>query len=172
VFPLVLKKHSDATFVLAGMNPPQELKERANEHIQVTGFVEDMGAEISCSSLYVSPMISGSGFKNKIVESVMNGTYIVGTRLSFEFLPPELRRLLREVEGAEEMAAAINTFLEDPSRFDERLKQIQTVIMSQYSWSNRSSDLLQLLGDAYTSRFSHSLVPEKLEIEKTMAMSG
>lgn len=172
VFPLVLKEHPDATFVLAGMNPPEELKKRANERVQVTGFVEDMGAEIACSSLYVSPMISGSGFKNKIVESVMNGTYIVGTRLGFEFLPPELRRLLSEVDGAKEMAAAINTFLDDPSQFDERLKQIQTAIMSQYSWSNRSVDLLHLLADAYTCHVPHGRAPERLEIENTVTISG
>src|SRR6185437_334898 len=60
VFPFVLKRHPDATLVVAGMNPPQELRNRASEHVRVTGFVEDMGAEIACSSLYVSPMVSGS----------------------------------------------------------------------------------------------------------------
>lgn len=172
VFPLVLKRHSDATLVLAGMNPVRELTARANGHVQVTGFVEDMGAEISCSSLYVSPMISGSGFKNKVVEAIINGTYIVGTSLSFEFLPPELRSLLSTVDGPEEMARAINTFLDDPSQFDEQLKQIQTTILSQFSWTNRSLDLLHLLDDAYTNHLAHIPMPERLEIEKTVTISG
>lgn len=171
VFPLVLKRHPDATLVLAGMNPIRELTERANEHVQVTGFVEDMGAEIARSSLYVSPMISGSGFKNKIVEAVINGTYIVGTPLSFEFLPPELRTLLSVADGAEEMAGAINTFLDDPSRFDERLKRIQSATMAQFSWGNRSLDLLHLLDDAYTSHFGKPL-PERVGIENTMPIRG
>lgn len=171
VFPLVLKRHPDAMLVLAGMNPIRELTRRANEHVRVTGFVEDMGAEISCSSLHVSPMVSGSGFKNKVIEAIINGTYIVGTGLSFEFLPPVLRSLLSAVDRPEEMATFINTFLDDPSQFDERLKKIQTTIMAQFSWRNRSLDLLHLLDDAYRDHFSHIPV-SKVEIDKTVAISG
>ena len=167
VFPLVLKKHPDSTFVLAGMNPPRELKERANEHIHVTGFVDDMGAEISCSSLYVAPMISGGGFKNKIIEAIVNGTYVVGTRLSVEFLAPEVRNLLSVVRTAEEMATAINTFLDDPSQFDERLKQIQATIRSQFSWRNQSLDFLHLLADAHAVHFAPSPMSERdLKLQK------
>jgi glycosyltransferase involved in cell wall biosynthesis len=131
-----------------------------------------MGTEISCSSLYVSPMISGSGFKNKVVEALINGTYIVGTRLSFEFLPPELRGLLSAVDGAEEMAGAINTFLDDPTPFEERLQRIQSVVMSQFSWRNRSGDLLHLLDDAYTAHFGRRQSPAKVEMESIATLSG
>jgi glycosyltransferase involved in cell wall biosynthesis len=172
VFPLVLKQHPDATLVLAGMNPVRELTERASKNVRVTGFVEDMGTEISCSSLYVSPMISGSGFKNKVVEALINGTYIVGTRLSFEFLPPELRGLLSAVDGAEEMAGAINTFLDDPTPFEERLQRIQSVVMSQFSWRNRSGDFLHLLDDAYTAHFGRRQSPAKVEMESIATLSG
>jgi glycosyltransferase involved in cell wall biosynthesis len=154
------------------MNPVPELTERANEHVRVTGFVEDMGVEISCSSLYVSPMISGSGFKNKIVEAVIHGTYIVGTRLSFEFLPPEIRSLLTIVEGAEEMASAVNTFLDDPSQFDERLKRIQSVVIAQFSWRNRNLDLLHLLEDAYTSHSGVQRLPQRAKVETTVVIRG
>lgn len=171
VFPLVLNRHPDATLVLAGMNPPRELQERANKRVQVAGFVEDMGAEISCSSLYVAPMISGGGFKNKIVEAITNGTYVVGTRLSVEFLAPEIRKLLSVVRTPEEMARAINAFLDDPSQFDERLKQVRAAIISQFSWSNRTLELLHLLADAYAVHFRPSPVSERLEIAKA-AMTG
>lgn len=168
VFPLVLNRHPDAKLVLAGMNPIPELVARANEHVEVTGFVENMGAEIARSSLYVSPMISGSGFKNKVVEAVVNGTYVVGTRLSVEFLAPELRQLLAVVRGPEHMAAAINTFLDDPSQFDEKLMRIQMAVRDHFSWHKRSTDLLQLLGHAYRSHFTQSLISETLEIENTV----
>ena len=172
VFPFVLKRHPDATLVVAGMNPPQELRNRASEHVRVTGFVEDMGAEIACSSLYVSPMVSGSGFKNKIIEAILNGTYVVGTRLSVEFLSPELQALLSVVRRPEEMADAISAFLDDPRQFDERLKQIQTAMIAQCSWSNRSLDLLRLLTDAYTYHSGRRLPSGTLEIENTVTISG
>lgn len=170
VFPLVLKRHPDAKLVVAGMNPVPELTACASEHVHVTGFVKDMGAEIACSSLYISPMISGSGFKNKIIEALANGTYVVATPMSVEFLTPNLRDLLSIARNGAEMARAINMFLDDPSQFDERLEQIQAAVISQFSWRTRSLDLLQVLGEAYTSHPDQHLLSERIEIEKAVTI--
>ena len=153
VFPMVLRKHRDAQLVLAGMNPIPELLARQSAHVRVTGFVPDLGAEIACSSLYVSPLISGSGFKNKIVEAIVNGTYVVGTPMSFEFLDAKVQQLLSVPGNAEEMAAAINDFLDDPRRFDSRLSEAQRWVAESFSWADRASDLLNVVRDAHSGYF-------------------
>ncbi len=154
VFPLVLRKHPDAHLVLVGMNPVQELVERASEQVCITGFVQDIGTEIARSSLYVSPLITGSGFKNKIIEAILNGTYVVGTPMSFEFLDVELQHLLTVAESAEEMAGAVTDFLDDPRQFDSRLSELQSRMTSCFSWVARGADLLQLLKEAYSLYFN------------------
>jgi glycosyltransferase involved in cell wall biosynthesis len=150
VFPLILQRHPDTHIVLAGINPVKELIQRANRHVRVTGFVPDMGAEIASSSLYVSPLISGSGFKNKIVEAIMNGTYVVGTPMSFEFLDSELRPLVTVTKNAEQMAAAVNDFLDNPCKFDSRLDKLQKLVISRFSWAKSASELLLVLSDAHS----------------------
>ena len=154
VFPLILRQHPDTHIVFAGMNPVKELMQRANEHVRVTGFVQDMGAEIASSSLYVSPLISGSGFKNKIVEAIINGTYIVGTPMSFEFLDSDVRHLVTATETAEQMAAAVNDFLDNPRKFDSRLEELQKLVTSRFSWEKSASELLLALSDAHSLYFS------------------
>ena len=77
VFPLVLEHIPDAQFVVAGANPPPFLQERASGNVLITGYVEDLNREIARSALYIVPMISGGGFKNKVAEAAVNRTYIV-----------------------------------------------------------------------------------------------
>src|ERR1700685_45490 len=59
VLPPVLRAHPNTQLVIAGANPVPQLLSRANEHVRVTGFVEDMASEIAASTLYVAPMIMG-----------------------------------------------------------------------------------------------------------------
>lgn len=155
-FPKVLRKHPDAHLVLAGMNPVPQLAQRQSERVRLTGFVPDLGAEIACSSLYVAPLISGSGFKNKVLEALVNGTYVVGTPMSVEFLDPKIQQLLTVARNAQEMATAINDFLDDPSRFDSRLTEVQQLITESFSWADRAQDLLKVVSDAHSLYFNQS----------------
>jgi glycosyltransferase involved in cell wall biosynthesis len=148
VFPLILKRHPDARFVVAGVNPVPELSARANERIEITGFVEDLGAEIAHSSLYVAPLLSGGGFRNKVIEAVMRGTYLIGTSISVEFLPVAFQSLLSVADTPQKMADAVVDYFEHPGAYVDRLKQLRENVMAQFSWSARTYDLLGFLAEA------------------------
>ena len=55
-----------------GANPIPALLERASKNVVVTGFVEDLNREIACSEIFVAPLVSGGGFKNKVLEAIAN----------------------------------------------------------------------------------------------------
>lgn len=148
VFPLVLKRHPDATFVIAGVNPVPKLAAKANDRIQITGFVQDLGAEIARSSLYVAPLLSGGGFRNKVVEALMKGTYLVGTPMSVEFLPDDFRKLIPVGQNATELADLVVKYLDNPVAYQDRLEQLRQVVISDFSWRGRTSDLLRFLAEA------------------------
>jgi len=86
VFPLVRKAHPEAHLVVAGANPVPELLQPAGDYIRVTGYVAGMNDEIAASSLYVAPLITGGGFKNKVIEALGNRTYVAATPMALEFL--------------------------------------------------------------------------------------
>lgn len=148
VFPLILRKHPDAQFVVAGLNPAPELSARANEHIQVTGFVPDLGTEIARSSVYVAPLLSGGGFRNKVIEAIMKGTYLVGTSISVEFLPRDFQALLSVADTEKAMADSVISYFDDPTQYTERLNQLREIVISQYSWRGRTHDLVRLISEA------------------------
>ena len=85
--PTHRQERPEVTFVVAGRNPVPALQARAGGRVAILGSVDDMGAEIARSALYVAPLVSGGGFKNKVLEAIANGTYLAGTRMAVEFLP-------------------------------------------------------------------------------------
>jgi glycosyltransferase involved in cell wall biosynthesis len=152
IFPLVLERVPGATLVIAGANPVAELKSRENATIKIAGFVEDLPGLIAASRLYVAPMVSGGGFKNKVVEAISSGTYVVATPVGVEFLSPELRSLLSVASTPEDLADSIVSALRDPVATEARVEQLRETIGREFSWSRSAENLLSVLRRAAATR--------------------
>jgi glycosyltransferase involved in cell wall biosynthesis len=147
VLPLILERRPDIKFVVAGANPVEELVRRAGEHVEITGFVDDMREEIAKSSLYVAPLISGGGFKNKVAEAVTAGTYIVATSMAVEFLDARIREHLLLADEPQELAERVLEFLDNPSAYEERLKTVRKIIEEEFQWRGRAEELIRIAGE-------------------------
>ena len=145
VFPRILEQVPDAQIVLAGANPPPFLEQRASANVVVTGYVEDLNTEIARSSLYVVPMVTGGGFKNKVVEAIVNRTYVVATPLAVEFLDPHTRGLLAIAESPEQMSEMIVQLLRDPDACSPRLSALYDHVTRTFAWSQRACELLEII---------------------------
>lgn len=132
VFPLVRRSGPCAQLIIAGACPVPELEAKQNPGIRVTGAVADLGAEIASSQLYVVPMVYGSGFKNKVVEALANGTFVAGTSLAFEFLDFDLRKLMLVGDTPADLAHEIVAFLNAPYVFEKRLEQARRLAMERF----------------------------------------
>ena len=144
VFPLILRQVPDAQFVVAGANPPQFLRERAGGNVVITGHVEDLNREIARSTLFVAPMISGGGFKNKVVEAAANRTCVVATSIAVEFLEPSIRQLVEVADRPEEMAACVVALLRDPDARTSRASALYNHVSRSFTWSQRTQELLDI----------------------------
>jgi glycosyltransferase involved in cell wall biosynthesis len=144
VFPLVRQQIPEARIAIVGPNPVAELRARANDHVEITGFAPDLNQEIACSALYIAPLITGSGFKNKIAEALANGTYVVGTSTAAEFLEPGIRKLLTIVDEPAHMAEAIVRFLRDPAQYDEATTRLCDTVRERFTWGQRAAELAGL----------------------------
>ena len=144
VFPL-LRERSDVRLVIAGANPVPDLVARSSEQIEVTGYAENLRREIARSQLYVAPLICGGGFKNKVVEAITSGTYLVGTSLAVEFLGGRMRRLLTVADTPRQMAEAILTYLRAPQDFASRLETLKEIVDEEFTWRNKSKEFIEIL---------------------------
>ena len=122
VLPLVLAEEPRARVMVVGSEPPKRSTFRHAEAVELVGFVEDVREPLARYSLFVCPILSGSGVRVKLLEAFAAGIPVVSTRLGAEGLadrdgdtcaladqPAEFARrvidLLRDPQKAAEMAA-------------------------------------------------------------------
>lgn len=86
IFPLVLEKHPDVKFIIAGQRPVNKVVDLACENIEVTGFVRDLSAMYNKASVVVAPMRFGAGTQNKVLEAMAMGVPVVCTNIGFKGL--------------------------------------------------------------------------------------
>lgn len=144
VMPLLFKKRPDTRFVVAGQLPIPRLLESASKNIDVLGFVPDLRREIQRSQLYVAPLISGTGFRNKLIEAVASGTYVIGTPMALECLDDELRNTLLVAKTPREFAERIDDYLRNPRAFDDSLRKAMRIVHEKYQWNERVTELEDL----------------------------
>jgi glycosyltransferase involved in cell wall biosynthesis len=152
VFPLLLKQRPATRFVIAGKRPIPELVAQASESVEVTGAVPDLSLEIAKSQLYVAPLVSGGGFKNKVFEAIAADTYVVGTSLAAEFLTPDLLSCVTVADGAKPLADAIVKALADPESLRPRVERAQQILKRDYSWEGRTVELERIFRNAIAAR--------------------
>ena len=146
VFPLL--KGRDVRLVIAGANPVKDLVARANEDIEVTGYINDLRHEIARSELYVAPLICGGGFKNKLVEAIASGTFVVATSMAVEFLGSRARNLLLVADTPQQMADAIVAYFQAPQEFAANLEALKKIIDEEFSWENRAREFVEIVCEA------------------------
>jgi glycosyltransferase involved in cell wall biosynthesis len=149
VWPLLRARQPALKLVVAGAKPGAELLARAGADIEVPGYVADVGREIARSELYVAPLVCGGGFKNKVIEAIANGTFVVATNLAVEFLDRPTQQQMLLADTPAEMAAAILAYFECPQKFAPRLRALQQLVRTEFSWSARARELAAL---AYEGR--------------------
>jgi glycosyltransferase involved in cell wall biosynthesis len=144
VFPLVKEALPGVNLLIAGAQPDPKLVARAGPDIQVSGFVADLNKTIAESDLYVAPLVTGCGFKNKVIEAIANGTYVIGTTFAAECLEPEIRNLITVRDEPREMAAAIIDYFSNPAPYLQKLSRLMEIVRDRFSWSAKAAELASL----------------------------
>ena len=160
------QKFPHLTLVIAGANPSGELLKREGPNVKILGYVPDLNMTLAQSALYVAPLVSGSGFKNKVAEAIANGTYVIGTSFAAEFLEPSMRELITVRDGPQEMADAICEFFAAPEKATGKLDQLRTIIRELFSWPAKANELARL-AETVVTRFRSSRLAADLTATDT-----
>jgi glycosyltransferase involved in cell wall biosynthesis len=104
--------------------------------IKVTGEVEDAFEWIARSSVFVTPLRSGSGTRLKILEAWAAGVPVVSTRLGAEGLPAAEGENLLLADTAPDFAAAILRVLDDPALAARLIAGGRVAYEGNYTWES------------------------------------
>jgi GT2 family glycosyltransferase len=76
----------DVPVILAGSDPPEEVRRLASRTVTVAGWVLDLAPLHDHCRVFVAPLSFGAGMKGKIGESLINGLPVVTTSIGAEGL--------------------------------------------------------------------------------------
>lgn len=134
VFPSILDKIPDAKFYIVGKRPNREVQKLASDKVVVTGFVKDPNVYLDNAAIVVTPMLSGSGLQNKIIQAMAQGICVVTTPIGFEGMPKDEGQPI-VCSSTEDMANHIIQLLRDKHARELYGSRSVTYIEKYYSKS-------------------------------------
>lgn len=136
IFPQVQAAVPDAHLYIVGQKPHARLESlRDNDHIALTGWVNEITPFLHATDVYVAPLRMGSGTRLKILEAMAAGCAIVATTLAAAGLPDEAGSALVLADDTTEMAQAIVTLLQDESQRNRLGESAKALVQQHYDWS-------------------------------------
>ena len=114
VLPKTIEKVPDFVYHLAGRNMPEWLTALKNKHINVIGEVPDAKAFVAEHDVAIVPLLSGSGIRIKIIESMALGKTVITTRVGAEGILYDEEVNVIIAENKAKMVEAIRSINENP----------------------------------------------------------
>jgi len=134
IFPAVKLRVPQARLMLVGNAPPPVLQALASADIDVTGTVPDVRPYYEQALIFVSPLQSGAGIKNKILEAMAMQKAIVATPLSCDGIDLENEKHLLIVDTSEAIVKAIVRLIKDGALRQRIALASRQLIESRYTW--------------------------------------
>jgi glycosyltransferase involved in cell wall biosynthesis len=114
VLPKTLEKVPEFVYHLAGRSMPEWLTTLNNPHVEVVGEVPDAKAFVSDHDVAIVPLLSGSGIRIKIIESMALGKTVITTRVGAEGILYDEEVNIIIAENKAKMVEAIRSLNESP----------------------------------------------------------
>lgn len=144
VWPRVLARVPNASFVVAGRNPPPEFVARVGVGVSFSGFVPDIFTFYASNSVTVVPLVSGGGVKIKTVEAMLAGSAVVATRIGAEGTGARHRQEMLVEDEPAAFADAIVSVLHDAGLRGRLADAARSHAGSQFAteaWRARIADI-------------------------------
>ncbi len=135
ILPRIHEKRPQTRFLIMGRNPPESIRRLANDHVIVTGSVEDVRPLLAAATASVVPLRIAGGSRLKILEAFAAGIPVVSTSIGAEGLHVEPNKHLLIADDESAFAAACLDLLEDPTLRRRLATAGSTVAAEKYEWS-------------------------------------
>ena len=114
VLPKTVEKVPDFVYHLAGRSMPEWLTSMKNPHVDVVGEVPDAKEFVTNHDVAIVPLLSGSGIRIKIIESMALGKTVITTRVGAEGILYDEEVNIIITENKAKMVEAIRSLNENP----------------------------------------------------------
>lgn len=145
VLPLVRTEVPEARALLVGRDPVPEVRALASDAVEVTGTVADVRAEVLRGSVFVCPLVSGTGQKNKLLQAWSMGLPVVATTMSTTGLDARSGENVILADETQAIADACVKLLRDPAERRRLGEAGRRTAVEVYSFDRKMGELQELV---------------------------
>jgi sugar transferase (PEP-CTERM/EpsH1 system associated) len=156
VFPLIRARRPAARLLIVGADPiavVQKLGELAG--VTVTGSVPDVRPYLRRSAVMVAPLTIARGTQNKILEAMAAGVPVVTSTVAAGGVDAIAGPHLLVADGAEDVAAATLSLMENPERRAQIARAARGRVLSNHAWDRsmrRLDGIIERCVDGFVRR--------------------
>lgn len=134
LLPEIRKRQPGTRLIIAGQRPVSEVKALACDHVQVTGFVEDLSEMYASADVVIAPLRFGAGTQNKVLEAMAMGVPVVCTEIGFKGLEIENGEGCFQATDAESFIAWCSRLLQDEALREKTGQAGLEQARKKFSW--------------------------------------
>ena len=139
VWPKVVAQVPQATFTIAGKNPPAEIQalaasQNGSSSVQVTGYVPDPQPYLERAGVFIVPLLSGGGMRVKIVDAWRWGLPVVSTSIGAEGISCRDGENILIADGIMAFTQAVVRVLCDPALAQRLRENGRRWVEAHYEW--------------------------------------
>jgi len=142
VLPRVQAVVPGARALLVGRSPGADVRRLAGEHVELRADVPDARAELRDVAVYVAPLVSGSGLKNKVLEAMAAGRPVSTTSLGAAGIGAGDGVTVADAPAA--IADAVVALLGDRSRLAAAGAAGRQRVLTEFTWEQSAARIEDL----------------------------
>jgi glycosyltransferase involved in cell wall biosynthesis len=151
IFPKIIDRYPQARLKITGRTEGVNLNElRLNDHVEFTGYVEDIRPVVASSAVCVAPLRMGGGTRLKILEAMALGVPVVSTTKGAEGLDVQHERQILIADAPDEFAGQVLRLLESAQLREEIAQNALELVKDRYDWKRIGGDFCASIESLFT----------------------
>ncbi|AWX32851.1 glycosyltransferase [Methanosphaera sp. BMS] len=148
IYPLVLAENNIELYIV-GRNPTEYVKGLNNDNIIVTGSVDDVRDYLTKNAIFITPMISGTGIKNKILEAMSMQLAVISTSCGISGIDAinEIEYLC--ADNSMDFKDAIIKLCDDADYRHYLAKNARILVENKYSWNSSAEKINRIIEEIF-----------------------
>jgi glycosyltransferase involved in cell wall biosynthesis len=132
VWPIIREKETGLKIYLAGREMPPWLTSLNQHNVEVVGEVPDAKDFVLSKTICIAPLLSGSGIRIKIIESMALGRAVISTTVGAEGINYQPGRDILIADSPEDFASAVLELYQNPEKCSAIGKQARDLILKEH----------------------------------------
>lgn len=144
ILPALKKENKNIKVLIAGARPAWRVKKLQDKNIDVSGWIEDIRVAYSEIKVFVSPIFTGIGQQNKILEAMAMEIPVITTSTVNNAIGAEDGKNILIADNKDEFYYSIAKILHDPILAQSIGDEARQFILENYNWDIQKENILKI----------------------------